>query len=200
MRPGFILYFWLFCLTAAQMGGLLLLSACEDSPGQTVRPPAAAQARLKAADPAAQDRFRDARAGIGFEVPGGLVVSAQHFDANGPAHEIRHIFNLSSPRQEVLSVDVWDNPEDLSLSRWFEQNLAFMRRGHAIISRATLSTHRVRGMIIQRPRSPQAYGQRIALFAAAGRVVRLTCQDQDDPAALKAFKEVVDSITVERRP
>ena len=140
--------------------------------------------------------FVDNKSGISFRVPTGLELEAEHFDSAGPVGQMRHRLVLFKGKLERLSVEIWDNPTSLPVGAWFEEHLAFVRDGHAVINWAMVSGHRVRGMLIRQPRSPQAFGQRMAIFSAGGRVVRVTCQNEDDAATLAAFRQVVASITV----
>ena len=186
-------------LCALLVGLLALLTGGCAEPPESARqeaPPHAIQSK-PLESPA---RHTDPRSGISFRLPPGLEVSAEHAAEGGPAGEIRHLLTLTRQRTEVLSIQLWDNPTGLPLATWFDEHLAFVRDRHAIVSWASLSTHRVQGMVIRRPRSGQAHGQRMAVFAAAGQVVRVTCQDEDHPATLAAYDQVVQSLALAAQP
>jgi hypothetical protein len=168
--------------------GLLAISACEQGTA-----PAARQQALR---PASADRHSDALAGISFAAPDGLRVEAEHFARDTPAGVAKDILTLSGLSGTVLGIDVWHDPERLPLATWFERHLAFVRDGRAAIGWTPLTRHQALGMIIERPRSPQAYGQRIALVAASGRVVRVTCYDSESAPDVAAFTRVVETLEV----
>lgn len=192
---------WSPLLALALLHSALSLAACEESAAPEV---AAKRAVTKpalqvAASPTTHrgsPRHVDHRSGVSFRAPAHHQVEAEHFDP-GPAGQMRHRLVLSRARQERLSVEVWENPTSLPVDQWFEQHLAFMRDGLERTRWAMMSGHRVRGLLIRRPRSPQAFGQRTAIFAAGRRVVRITCQDEDDARTLAAFQQVTASIRVE---
>jgi hypothetical protein len=151
---------------------------------------AAKQTPARAANPT---RFEDAVTGVRFAIPEDLAVEAQHFDATTPEEKIRDSFTLASLRADVLAIDLWQNPRALPLAKWFDENLSFVRDGNEFIKWRGMTRAGVTGMLIERPRSVQAYGQRIALFEAGSRIVRVTCVDEDDPRALAAFELVLGS-------
>ena len=150
---------------------------------------------VKASPAAAAPLISDARAGISFRGPAGLDLSAEHF-APGPPGQMRHRLSLSSRGTERLAVEVWRDPQSLPVGQWFARHLSFVRDGLEQVSWRNVSAHEVRGMVLRPPRSPQALGQRMAIFAHRGRVVRVVCQDEDHADALAAFQQVVSSITV----
>ncbi len=149
--------------------------------------------------PAAPARHLDPVTGVSFPLPGGLDLETDHSLAGGAAGEVRHTFTLSQGKLERLTVEVWYNPALLPLDDWFKEHLAFMRDGHALFSWTPLSASQQRGMEIRRPRTGQAFGQRIAVFALADRIFRVTCQNQDNPAALAAYKLVTSSLSIGAR-
>lgn len=137
--------------------------------------------------------FEDRQSGVRFALPAGMQVEVEHFEPGAPG-QLRHLLTLTRARQESLSLQLWDNPTALPVGAWFEEHLAFVRDGHARIRWDTVSAHAVRGMVIRQPRSPQAFGQRMALFSAAGRVVRVTCQNEDHQPTLAAFSQVLRTL------
>jgi hypothetical protein len=141
-------------------------------------------------------RHTDLRAGLSFAALDGLRIEAEHFPRDTAAGVIKDILTVSGPQGTLLSIDVWHDPERLPLASWFDKHLAFVRDGNAAIGWAPMTRHQALGMNIERLRSPQAYGQRIALVAVSGRVVRVTCYDSESPAAVAAFTRVVDSLEV----
>ena len=157
-----------------------------------------ARARL-ALDPGPAAQLRDSISGARFAAPRGLRLEAEHFDHDEPG-QIKHSLTLAGPRGAALSVDIWSNPTRLPLARWFDRHLAFVRDGHAAVDWVPLTRHQVMGMLIERPRTPQAYGQRIALFALGARVIRVSCYDRDEPDALAAFEQVVGTFELEGQP
>ena len=197
--------------TLAMIGFLALLSGgCVEPVGDrpvrgkaatvSARPGKPAVAPVESPTRQASSRLVADRSGISFRMPAGLELETERFDAAGPLGQMRHRLVLSRGKLERLSVEVWDNPTSLPVGPWFEEHLAFVRDGHARISWSLLSSHRVRGMLIRWPTMPQAFAQRMAIFSVGGRVVRVTCQDQNDAATLAGFKQVVSSITIRGAP
>ena len=177
-----------------------------DAPAETTRSletPATstgtAGARVAPRGPSTAAQLRDSISGARFTAPKGLRLEAEHFAHSEPS-QIRHALTLAGPRGPELAVDLWSNPARLPLARWFDRHLAFVRDGHAAVDWVPLTRHHVMGMLIERPRSPQAYGQRIALFALGARVIRVTCLDRDEAGALAAFEEVIRSFELEAQP
>lgn len=180
----------------------VLVGGCVEqaAPGGAGQPRVRSQTRpgKSATAPArilASTRYADGSSGISFVAPAGLRIETEHFEP-GPAGQMRHRVVLSRDRLERLAVEVWDNPTSLPVGPWFEQHLSFVRDGHERVSWRMLSSHRVRGMLIRQPRSPQAFGQRMAIFSAGGKVVRVTCLNEDVPATLAAFQQVVSTVAV----
>ncbi len=190
---------WIFPPVMAVIWGALLMAGCQETlaPQGAERTIAARPTKAPAAvEGSAAARFEDHASGISFQLPPGMQVETESFDASGPAGQMRHRLVLIQDRVERLSVEVWDNPTSLPVGAWFEEHLSFVRDGLEQTSWATVSSHRVRGMVIRRPRSPQAFGQRMAVFAANGRVVRLVCQNEDHAATLAAHQQVLASIRI----
>jgi hypothetical protein len=163
------------------------VAGCElDSPS----PPAPPAALTASAAPAR--RFLDPVTGVGFELEGGLQAEAEHHGGGDPSR-IRSSLVIGPPLQPLVGVDLWENPSRLSLPDWFEAHLAFVRDRHAVIRWSVGARQRTLTMLIERPRSPQAFGQRIALLALRGQVVRITCYDVDEPVAAAAFERALSS-------
>lgn len=175
---------------------VLGLGACAEE-GSAPAPPAAASASSALAAAADGARFSDPRSGVSFPLPEGLSARVEHFDPTTPAGTFKHTVTLEGVPGVVLRLDVWHNPARLPLRRWFERYLSFTRLGEASLSWQPLGAGRVPGLLVVRPRSGQAHGQRIALLAAGERVVRLTCQDQDRESFLAAFNGVLSGLTLE---
>ena len=145
--------------------------------------------------------YRDAAAGVSFEVPfSGFLLESRHFDADAAAGTARHILTLSGPNGPEVTVDVWVDARGSDLARWFEVNLAFMRDAETSIASVVVSKQRAGGMLLSQPRSGQSFGRESAVFAFGGRVFRVTCLDKDDVRARKVFERVLETFDAGAAP
>lgn len=185
------------------LGGLTLLAplfvvaACTTGPapvGDPVESPALAPAvttttadfRLET-EPLVGARFPVLAAGVSIDV--------RHFDPTLPAHKFRHSIRLATASGPVVLIDVWDNPQRLSLRPWFDATLGFLVQETTKQSERPMSSAHLAGILLEEPASPQAASQAIAVFASGAQVVRITCLDPEgDAVARRLFERVVDEI------
>ena len=120
-------------------------------------------------------RYVDREAGVRFDHPAGLAVSAEHFAGASDPGEIRHIFTLTAARLERFRVELWRNPTRTPLDLWFKRHLLFMVDGTVTITHTTVGPHR-RVMAFVWPKNARSTGQRILLFSLDDLMVRVTCQ------------------------
>jgi hypothetical protein len=143
----------------------------------------------------------DPEAGLRFPVPSGLLVETERYPGVTEPGVIRHMVTLTDQDTEVLRVELWDNATRTPLAAWFDAHLSFMRDGLARVTWGPVAPAQVRGMTFTWPRSGQSTGQRIVLFALGDRVIRVTCQNWQDPALLRGFTALVSGLSLtERRP
>jgi hypothetical protein len=173
----------------------LCLAACGD-PG--AQPPAVrATAAALAVAEASPGTFRDPASGLTFDHGGLAHVRAERFGVHDPA-KLDTTFMLSdAARTALVSIDRWANRAQLPLDRWIERYLGYALDEPATAVRAPLSRRAAPGLLIEKPRSPQAFGRRIAVVALGDSVVRVTCQRSDDAAATALFEQVVASLDLE---
>ncbi len=139
--------------------------------------------------------------GIRFEpLPAGYHVDARRFSRELPPHKIRDLVTVTGPDGVAVTVDVWDNPEGLALAPWFERHLAFVRVPPALTADGTATAARVPAILVAQPRSDQAAGRDIAVFAVGRRVYRVTCHDRDAPRTREVYARVLATFTAEAAP
>lgn len=125
----------------------------------------------------------------------GVSVDVRHFDPTLPAYKFRHSIRLATSSGPVVLIDVWDNPQRLSLRPWFDATLGFLVQETTKQSERPMSSAHLAGILLEEPASPQAGSQAIAVFASGAQVVRVTCIDPEgDAVAKRLFDHVVDEI------
>ncbi len=145
--------------------------------------------------------YSDSEGGVRFAYPAGMAVEAEHWPGVTEPGVIRHMYTVLARGQERLRVELWRNRGRAPLAQWFERHLAFMRDGVAKVSWGPVAAGGARGMHFAWPRSGQSTGQRIVLFPLGELVVRVTCQDGQDPGLVKGFQRLVGSLALlEARP
>ena len=143
-------------------------------------------------------RHVDHAAGLAFDLPAsGYRLAARRFSHDLPAHKFRESFTITGPDGVAVTVDAWDNPAGLALAPWFERHLAFTRGPPALTSSGTATAARVPAILVAQPRSEQAAGRDLAVFAVSGRVFRVTCHDRDDPRRQAVYARVLDTFAAE---
>ena len=91
-------------------------------------------------------------------------------------------------------MDVFANPDHLSLSAYLEAHLSFLKNPAVAVTQGHAGKASVPAALIDQPRSGQAFGQRLAVFALSdGRIVRLACPDRDTPALALLFEKALVS-------
>lgn len=145
--------------------------------------------------------FNDAEAGLRFVIPSGMAAETEHYPGVTDPGVIRHMVTLTVQQSEHLRIELWHNPGHTPLAAWFDAHLAFMSDGLAQVSWGPVAPGQVRGMHFVWPRSGQSTGQHIVLFALKDKIIRVTCQDGQDPALMAHFRALVSSLSLtERRP
>jgi hypothetical protein len=143
-------------------------------------------------------RHVDAVAALAFDLPGaGYHVATERFARTTPPHKIKEIVTISGPDGVAVTVDVWHNPAGLALAPWFERHLAFMRVPPALTETGTATAARVPAILVAQPRSEQAAGRDLAVFAGGGRVFRVTCHDRDDPRRQAVYARLLETFAAE---
>lgn len=172
------------------------LAACSTEAPPIAADPAPAQPAARAPlyhEPTTRLRFPLAAEGVSVE--------ARHHDPSLPPQKIRHSLRLLVGGRVAVLIDVWDNPAKLALRPWFEAHLAYLARSTTEVSERVVTRARVPGILLREPRSPQALSQRIAVFAAGDRVIRVTClDDEGHPEHLAIFERVIDELSSEVAP
>lgn len=187
-------------LAMVAAGAALWLSGCNagDAPSQATSAGEPAPSPAAAASPLV---YAEATLGCRFTLPDmGLRAVTDHFDPATPPYKMKHSIAVTSPVGPVLRVDVWDDTEHLGLKAWFEKYLSFTVTPDAAVESRLLGKGGVPGIVVDQKRSPQSQAKRIAVFAQADRVFRVTCFDSEDAAALEAFQTVLGSFEPEARP
>ena len=143
-------------------------------------------------------RHVERAAGLAFDVPAtGYLVEARRHARALPAHKFRDSVILSGPHGVAVTVEAWDNPGGLELAAWFERHLAFSRVPPALTATGTATAARVPAILVQQPRSEQAAGRDLAVFAVGARVFRVTCHDRDDPRSRAVYERLLETFTAE---
>ena len=143
-------------------------------------------------------RHVDHAAGLAFDLPAsGYRLAARRASRDLPAYKFRESVTISGPDGAAVTVDVWDNPDALALAPWFERHLAFTQLPPALTSSGTATAARVPAILVSQPRSEQAAGRDIAVFASGGRVFRVTCHDRDDPRSQAVYARVLETFAAE---
>ena len=140
--------------------------------------------------------FIDDEAGIRFQIPSGMAVETEHYPGVTEPGVIRHMFTLTAEQKERLRVELWLNPGRIPLAPWLQRHLDFMRDGLARESWGPVAEGQVRGVHFVWPRSGQSTGQHIVLFSLEDKIIRVTCQDGQDPALAADFKALVASLAL----
>lgn len=145
--------------------------------------------------------FADSPSGARFSLPSrGLRTSVEHYDATLPPQKIRHSVTVTAVGTRLVRIDLWDNPEKLSLQQWFERHLAFTVADGATVEQRRVGVSHAEGIVVNQLRSPQSEARRIAVFASGARIVRVTCYDSADEQSVKVFDRVTESFDSEVTP
>jgi hypothetical protein len=167
-------------------------------------PPAVAVAAAPGGPAVAWDgvsyrRHHDPPSGLTLDVPVmGHVLEARHYDTTPP--RARHILTLRGPGGVAAAIDVWPDEGGDDLDRFFAARFGFLLAPGATVVEATATRAPVRALLVTQPRSPQAPGRTTTVCAAAGRYLRVTCPDVDDPGRRAVCERVVASLGVSGAP
>ena len=145
-------------------------------------------------------RLEDAASGLSLEVPySGFHFEARHFPAatEESPHRARHLFTLSGPRGAEVTVDAWDLPEGQTLEAWVESHLAFLYEGSPALSSGRAGKRGVASLEFSHPHTGQSFARQTAVFVLDRSVVRVTCENAEEPRALRLFTRVVTSVELQ---
>lgn len=140
-------------------------------------------------------RHADVASGLGFDLPvSGMQLESRHFEPDAEAAKLEHSLTLTLSDGPAVVVDVWRNPDRLALQRWFDQHLAFMvEKDTAVLSRSA-GRARVEALLLEQPRTGQAFARKVAVFALGDRVLRVSCINRDDRASHAAWERILDTL------
>jgi len=148
-------------------------------------------------DGATYRRMVDDATGTILEVPTlGFRLETRHFDQKTPAYRVKHAFFLSGPDGNEVSVDIFDNPEHLPLARFFETHLGFMKEGNVPVTEGHAGAKKVPALFVEQPKVPGNNAQPSAIFSLAGRIFRVTCSNEDNERAVKAYLHILETLDV----
>lgn len=168
--------------------GLLLLLAALAGGGASGEPGAIAW------DGRSTKLHVDEVARVRFAVPAaGFLVTAHHFPPDAPPGAARDSLLVAAQGDQVLLVETYANPEGLSARRFLDKYLSYLRDPATTALAGTAGKAEAPAILLDQPRSGQAFGQRIAVFALGARVFKIACPDRDDPVKLRLFERAVAS-------
>lgn len=145
-------------------------------------------------------RWVDAPTGLAFDVPlADFHLETRHFDALSGDDQIKHAFFISGPGTLDVTIELYANTARLGARDFFDKHLGFMRDGAEAVTNTTVARGKVSAILVERPRQPGSYAQPSAIFALGRTVLRVTCNDGDDPRGVKVFARILDTIELERR-
>lgn len=172
-----------------RLGLAVLLLATTSGGGGTSPEP-----RSVAWDGRATRLHTDATARIRFAVPAAdFRVTAHHF-AEPQAGKLSDDLLVTVAGDQALLVGVFANPERLPLSTYVEAHLSFLRIPAVAITEGVAGKTGARAVLFDQPRTGQAFGQRVAVFALSdGRVVKLACPNRDEPSLALLFEKSLAS-------
>jgi hypothetical protein len=93
-----------------------------------------------------------------------------------------------------LVLEIFHNAEGLALPRFFDAHLSFLQDPAIARTEGLAGKARVPAILLDQPRTGQAFAQRIAFFALGGRVFKLACVDRDDPATALLFERALQTL------
>ncbi len=141
--------------------------------------------------------FADSASGVRFRVQQELATSVEHFDPSLPPHKMRHSITLSALGTNVARVDVWDNPEGLSLQAWFDRHMAFTVVDGATMTHRLVGARRTDAIEVDQPVSPQSPPRRLTVVASGSRVACITCFDLAEPRQRAVCDQVASDFELE---
>lgn len=142
-------------------------------------------------------RLEDAASGLSLDVPfSGFHFEARHFPGatEEAPHRARHLLTLSGPFGAEVTVDAWDLPEGQTLEAWVEAHLAFLHEGNPALSSGRAGRRGVASLEFWHPRTGQSFSRRTAVFVLGRQVVRVTCENAEEPRAARLYERVRESV------
>jgi hypothetical protein len=142
-------------------------------------------------------RLEDTSSGLSLDVPfSGFHFEARHFPKATEAspHRARHLLTLSGPLGAEITVDAWDLPDGQTLEAWVEAHLAFLYEGNPALSSGRAGLQGVASLEFWHPRTGQSFSRRTAVFVLGRQVLRVTCENAEDPRAARLFDRVRESM------
>ncbi len=141
-------------------------------------------------------RHEDAAAKVAFPVPlTQTVLTARHFPGAREG-QMKHVFTLTGPTVEEVELGLFSNPKSRSLEAWVTATLPFLRASANASMPWQATVKRVPALVIEQPRSPQQYGQRVAIFRLGETVVVVSCRNVESPRAVSEFEAIVAGLEV----
>jgi hypothetical protein len=141
-------------------------------------------------------RHEEPAAKVAFPIPlTQTVLSARHFP-DASERQMRHVFTLTGPSVEEVELGIFSNPKSLALDAWISANLSFLRAPSNTSMPWQATAKRVPAVVIELPRSPQQYGQRVAVFRLGEDVVVLSCRNVESARAVTAFEAILQGLEV----
>ena len=158
---------------------------------------------IRAQYPLAGDgRFSDRLARCSFSLPpGGYRVDVTHFSSRLSADKVRHVIDVLPRHGASLAlIDIFDNPEGLGASDWMHRHLSYLLDDRATIRKISVGKKQLAGLVIERPRSPQAFATRTVVVADGGRVGVITGSNVETGERAEAFERLVAAFSLEVAP
>jgi hypothetical protein len=141
-------------------------------------------------------RHEDRAAKVAFPIPlTQTVLTARHF-SEATERQMKHVFTLTGPTVEEVEVGLFENPKSLGLEAWVKANLSFLRAEGNTSMPWQATPKRVPALVIEQPRSPQQYGQRVAIFRLGERMVVVSCRNVESPRAVTSFEAILAGLEV----
>ncbi|MBI3185625.1 MAG: hypothetical protein HYZ28_26095 [Myxococcales bacterium] len=132
--------------------------------------------------------------GLRFDLPlTGVLFESRHFEPDPAGQMLEHALTLFGQEGPTVAVEVWTNPRRLELSRWFHEHQAFLlEKDTAVLSRSA-TRQKVEALVLEQPRTGQAFARKVAFFTLGQRVFRVTCVNRDDRNTLAAWERLLDT-------
>ncbi len=133
-----------------------------------------------------------------FEVPMlGFRVEKRHL-ARPPLGVVTATYDISGPEGQEVGIDVFDNPQGLGLHDFFDRYLSFMRDGGAFVSDGTVGRSALPAIVMEQPVAPGILPQAATVCALGGRIIRVTCLNEENRRAGEVYVRVLDTLTIEK--
>jgi len=143
-----------------------------------------------AATKSAGERKHTSALGYSLPTPAAFTVVVEPAPADTPADRAQEAVVLQQGGVGVVRVEVWRNPKKWTLQAWFDAEMGFLLVNGAQLGKARATRKAVPALVLDTPRSPQSYARRLLFFAVGPLLVRATCENVSDAAALAALGTV----------